>query len=61
MDRKHADEMTSRVDVSHDKMISNEATSSRERKLLLKVDLCVLPTIIVLYLMCFIDRTNIGD
>jgi hypothetical protein len=61
MDRKHADEMTSRVDASHDEMISNKATISRERKLLLKVDLCVLPTIIVLYLMCFIDRTNIGD
>lgn len=60
MDREHAGEMTVRGDAGHDEPNPTKATSSRERKLLLKVDLCVLPTVIVLYLLCFIDRTNIG-
>ncbi|KAI4681173.1 uncharacterized protein J4E88_005680 [Alternaria novae-zelandiae] len=61
MDREHAGEMTFEVDAGHDEPNSNNVTSSRERKLLMKVDLCVLPTVIVLYLLCFIDRTNIGN
>ena len=60
MNREHAGEMTFEVDAGHDEPNSNNVTSSRERKLLMKVDLCVLPTVIVLYLLCFIDRTNIG-
>jgi len=60
MDREHAGEMTFEVDAGHDEPNSNNVTSSQERKLLMKVDLCVLPTVIVLYLLCFIDRTNIG-
>ena len=31
-----------------------------ERKLRLKIDLYVLPTVAILYLFCFIDRSNIG-
>jgi hypothetical protein len=60
MDRKHAGEIT-RVDPRHDDTNPNESTRRRERRLLIKVDLCVLPTVILLYLMCFIDRTNIGN
>ncbi|KAI4930294.1 hypothetical protein J4E85_004920 [Alternaria conjuncta] len=60
MDREHAGEMTFEVDAGHDESNAISVTSSRERKLLMKVDLCVLPTVIVLYLLCFIDRTNIA-
>lgn len=31
-----------------------------ESKLLLKLDLYLLPTVAMLYLFCFIDRANIG-
>ncbi|KHO01643.1 Major facilitator superfamily domain, general substrate transporter [Metarhizium album ARSEF 1941] len=32
-----------------------------ERKLRLKIDLYIVPTVAVLYLFCFIDRTNMGN
>ena len=31
-----------------------------EAKLRLKIDLCIVPTVALLYLFCFIDRANIG-
>lgn len=31
-----------------------------ERKLRLKIDLFIVPTVSLLYLFCFIDRANIG-
>ena len=31
-----------------------------ERKLRLKIDLMIIPTVALLYLFCFIDRANIG-
>lgn len=31
-----------------------------ERRLRLKIDLFVVPTVALLYLFCFIDRANIG-
>lgn len=31
-----------------------------ERKLRLKIDLAVVPTVSLLYLFCFIDRANLG-
>lgn len=31
-----------------------------ERKLRLKIDLMIVPTVALLYLFCFIDRANIG-
>lgn len=31
-----------------------------ERKLRLKIDFCIVPTVALLYLFCFIDRANIG-
>ncbi|RYN78609.1 hypothetical protein AA0117_g4396 [Alternaria alternata] len=61
MDGKNAGEVTRRVDVGHDDTNPNEPTRRRERRLLVKIDLFVLPTVILLYLMCFIDRTNIGN
>jgi hypothetical protein len=32
-----------------------------EARLRLKIDLCVIPTVALLYLFCFIDRANIGN
>ncbi|KAK2778045.1 hypothetical protein FQN53_001959 [Emmonsiellopsis sp. PD_33] len=32
-----------------------------ERKLRWKIDLCIVPTVSLLYLFCFIDRANIGN
>jgi len=32
-----------------------------EKKLVRKLDLLLIPIIFVLYLLCFIDRTNIGE
>jgi len=34
---------------------------SAERKLRLKIDLMIVPTVALLYLFCFIDRANIGN
>lgn len=31
-----------------------------EAKLRLKIDLCIVPTVALLYLFCFIDRANVG-
>lgn len=31
-----------------------------ERKLRLKIDLYIIPTVALLYMFCFIDRANIG-
>ena len=34
--------------------------TAAERKLRLKIDLYIVPTVAILYLFCFIDRANIG-
>lgn len=31
-----------------------------EKRLRLKIDLCIVPTVAILYLFCFIDRANLG-
>ncbi len=31
-----------------------------ERRVRLKIDFCIIPTVSLLYLFCFIDRANIG-
>uniref|UniRef100_V5EG15 Permease of the major facilitator superfamily n=2 Tax=Kalmanozyma brasiliensis (strain GHG001) TaxID=1365824 RepID=V5EG15_KALBG len=35
--------------------------AAREKKLVRKIDLYIVPTVAVLYLMCFVDRANIGN
>ncbi|KAH7380038.1 major facilitator superfamily domain-containing protein [Pyrenochaeta sp. MPI-SDFR-AT-0127] len=40
---------------------ANGYNATVERKLRLKIDLYVVPTVALLYLMCFIDRANIGN
>lgn len=32
-----------------------------ERRIRLKIDLYIVPTVALLYLFCFIDRANIGE
>jgi len=34
---------------------------AKEVKLLAKLDLCITPVIMVVYLSCFLDRANIGE
>ncbi|SPO32614.1 related to TNA1 - high affinity nicotinic acid plasma membrane permease [Ustilago trichophora] len=35
--------------------------AQREKKLVRKIDLYIVPTVALLYLMCFIDRANVGN
>jgi hypothetical protein len=32
-----------------------------EKQLVRKIDLCIVPTVALLYMFCFIDRANIGE
>lgn len=48
----------------HEEVATNqESCMSRkdQSRLLLKMDLCLMPTVALLYLFCFIDRANIGS
>lgn len=38
-----------------------EFDKAAESRLRWKLDLCIVPTVAVLYLFCFIDRANIGE
>lgn len=60
MDRKPSMEHTEKVDVEQNVADISNAASQAERTLRLKIDLMVVPTVTLLYLLCFIDRTNIG-
>lgn len=37
-----------------------EFDPAAESRLRLKIDLCIVPTVALMYLFCFIDRANIG-
>lgn len=58
------DEKSYAGDAEKFEVISDSATGTvdpiAEKKLLRKVDLHVLPPLFVLFLMAFLDRTNIG-
>lgn len=61
MDPKNSVEVIEKVDAAYsDAAQLDDATRRAERKLRLKIDLYIVPTVALLYLMCFIDRTNIG-
>jgi hypothetical protein len=60
MDSKDSIEITEKVDTSRDVVTVDENARKAERKLRTKIDFFVVPTVTLLYLMCFIDRTNIG-
>ena len=63
MNTKIPDEMIEKIELSsqdHDVDLF-EANRQAERKLRTKIDFYVVPTVALLYLMCFIDRANIGE
>lgn len=57
MDSKTSTEIIENVALSD----FDDTTRRAERKLRTKIDLYVVPTVALLYLMCFIDRANIGE
>lgn len=63
MDSKNSSEFIEKLDTQSQGRSAdwNEATRRAERKLRTKIDLYIVPTVALLYLMCFIDRANIGE
>ncbi|CEO58662.1 hypothetical protein PMG11_03369 [Penicillium brasilianum] len=63
MDSKNTLEIAEKVDTPTQGRTADldEATRRAERKLRTKIDLYIVPTVALLYLMCFIDRANIGN
>jgi hypothetical protein len=63
MNSKSSIEVLEKVDVSSQTRAADldEATRRAERRLRTKIDLYIVPTVALLYLMCFIDRANIGE
>ena len=67
--------MASITDEKHTAMTANDASSAQEQgtlqdvvidhkeevKLLAKLDLFLVPIIMLVYLSCFLDRSNIGN
>lgn len=60
MDSKDSVEITDKIDVTQNVVAVDESARKAERRLRTKIDFFVVPTVTLLYLMCFIDRTNIG-
>lgn len=54
-------DQTSQVDVDEGAGSIETIDAKAERKLLLKLDLYFVPIIMLLYLTCFLDRSNIGN
>jgi hypothetical protein len=62
MNPKNSVKVTEKADPSQNVDITyHEIASQAESRLRLRIDCFVVPTITFLYLMCFIDRTNIGE
>lgn len=63
MNSKNSLEIVEKVDTPFQGRTAdlNKATRRTERKLRTKIDLYIVPTVALLYLMCFIDRANIGE
>lgn len=60
MDCKESIEYSEKVQVEQNVADLSDVARQVERKLRLKIDLMVVPSVTLLYLLCFIDRTNIG-
>lgn len=60
MDRKDSIEYSEKASVEQNVADISDTARRAERKLRLKIDLMVVPSVTLLYLLCFIDRTNIG-
>ncbi|CAO2652501.1 Nn.00g007840.m01.CDS01 [Neocucurbitaria sp. VM-36] len=61
MDRNDSVEINEKNKVTHNVANIDDAARRAERKLRNKIDFFVVPTVTLLYLMCFIDRSNIGN
>ena len=55
----HLDAGINRGHVANDGTLF-EFDRKAEARLRLKIDLCIVPTVALLYLFCFIDRANVG-
>lgn len=60
MDCKESIEYSEKVQVEQNVADLSRVARQAESKLRLKIDLMVVPSVTLLYLLCFIDRTNIG-
>jgi hypothetical protein len=60
MNSKDSIEVTEKIYATRDVTPVDDSARSAERRLRMKIDFFVVPTVTLLYLMCFIDRTNIG-
>ena len=59
LSEEYLDSRVNRGHVGNDE-IPVEFDRKAEAKLRLKIDLCIVPTVALLYLFCFIDRANVG-
>lgn len=59
METKSPIEVKEKTSVSQDH-VADDSVHKAERRLRTKIDFFVVPTVTLLYLMCFIDRSNIG-
>jgi hypothetical protein len=59
MNEKGDPAVAEKIEAVHDNGVGS-VDAVAEKKLLLKVDLHVLPPLFVLFLLAFLDRTNIG-
>lgn len=60
MNQKESLDITEKINVSYEVPSLDDAARRIERKLRTKIDFCVVPTVTLLYLMYFVDRSNIG-
>jgi len=60
MERKDSIEYSEKVQVEQNVADISDDARRAERKWRLKIDLMVVPSVTLLYLLCFIDRTNTG-
>jgi hypothetical protein len=61
MESKGSVSLTDKVGASQDAVPIDDSLRKVERRLRTKIDFFVVPTVTLLYLLCFIDRTNIGE
>jgi hypothetical protein len=60
MDRKNYVKYNEKIEVEKSVADISDAARKMEGKLRFKTDLFVVPSVTLLYPMCFVDRTNIG-
>lgn len=61
MDSPDAEKAANRPSDDFGKTATNPADSQHEKRTLLKLDLLLIPAMSILYLLAFLDRTNIGN